>query len=248
MGALGVNGIGVADEVPGPGFAGPPKLTVQQAALIQGFPSWWKIEGRKTSAYRQVGNAFPLRLQRPWDVRCGWPSRKRTRRRAQPESRARRLGMARTPSGPPSSIPAPAPASSPGVRSRMQLQRSHDTAPERELRSELHARGFRFRLHRPIVKGTRRTVDIVFPRQRVAVDVRGCFWHGHPHEFAAYERRTNLKYWSPKIEGNSRRDLDTERRLSDDGWTVVVVWECEPVDDAADRVSRVLRPNRSDGR
>lgn len=56
---LGVDGLGVADEVPGPGFVGRPKLTVQQTALIQGFPAWWKIQGRKTSAYRQVGNAFP---------------------------------------------------------------------------------------------------------------------------------------------------------------------------------------------
>ena len=55
---LGVNGIGVADVVPSPGFVGSPKLTVQQAALVQGFPEWWEIKGRKTAAYRQVGNAF----------------------------------------------------------------------------------------------------------------------------------------------------------------------------------------------
>lgn len=57
--SLGVNGLGVGDDVPGPGFSGPPKLTVQQAAMIQGFPATWKIQGRKTAAYRQVGNAFP---------------------------------------------------------------------------------------------------------------------------------------------------------------------------------------------
>jgi DNA (cytosine-5)-methyltransferase 1 len=36
-----------------------PKLTVEQAAIIQGFPKSWKFEGKKTAAYRQVGNAFP---------------------------------------------------------------------------------------------------------------------------------------------------------------------------------------------
>ncbi|MGW4036409.1 DNA cytosine methyltransferase [Streptomyces sp. NPDC004778] len=36
-----------------------PKLTVEQAAIIQGFPPSWKFKGRKTAAYRQVGNAFP---------------------------------------------------------------------------------------------------------------------------------------------------------------------------------------------
>lgn len=56
---MGVDGLGVADDVPGPGFVGMPKLTVPQAALLQGFPEWWRFEGRKTSAYRQVGNAFP---------------------------------------------------------------------------------------------------------------------------------------------------------------------------------------------
>ena len=57
--ALGVNGLGVGDDVPPPGFVGSPKLTVQQAALLQGFPAEWQITGRKTAAYRQVGNAFP---------------------------------------------------------------------------------------------------------------------------------------------------------------------------------------------
>lgn len=56
---MGVDGHGLADDVPGPGFVGLPRLTVRQAALLQGFPSDWVVCGRKTSAYRQVGNAFP---------------------------------------------------------------------------------------------------------------------------------------------------------------------------------------------
>ncbi|RLV01597.1 DNA (cytosine-5-)-methyltransferase [Streptomyces griseocarneus] len=56
---LGVNGAGVADDVPGPGAPLPVKLTVPQMALLQGFPADWEFAGRKTSAYRQVGNAFP---------------------------------------------------------------------------------------------------------------------------------------------------------------------------------------------
>lgn len=56
---LGVNGKGVADEAPAADFQGLPKLTVQMAAIIQGFPKTWKIAGKKTSAYKQVGNAFP---------------------------------------------------------------------------------------------------------------------------------------------------------------------------------------------
>lgn len=57
--ALGVNGKTLAEEAPEPGFMGMPRLTVEMAARIQGFPPEWHITGRKTNAYRQVGNAFP---------------------------------------------------------------------------------------------------------------------------------------------------------------------------------------------
>jgi DNA (cytosine-5)-methyltransferase 1 len=56
---LGVNGLGVDDGPPQPGRTAPPKLTVEMAAVVQGFPKGWKFMGRKTAAYRQVGNAFP---------------------------------------------------------------------------------------------------------------------------------------------------------------------------------------------
>ena len=56
---LGVDGGTLAEDPPGLGFEGIPRLTVQMAAVIQGFPETWKIAGRKTAAYRQMGNAFP---------------------------------------------------------------------------------------------------------------------------------------------------------------------------------------------
>jgi DNA (cytosine-5)-methyltransferase 1 len=56
---LGVDGRGLADEPPQKGFVGDPRITVKMAALIQGFPPEWKFIGRKTAAYKQVGNAFP---------------------------------------------------------------------------------------------------------------------------------------------------------------------------------------------
>lgn len=57
--ALGVNGKTIAEHAPEPDFVGMPRLTVEMVARIQGFPKSWKFEGRKTAAYRQVGNAFP---------------------------------------------------------------------------------------------------------------------------------------------------------------------------------------------
>jgi len=58
---LGVDGLGVANEAPGSDFPidGVPKLTVQMVARVQGFPDTWTFAGKKTAAYRQVGNAFP---------------------------------------------------------------------------------------------------------------------------------------------------------------------------------------------
>jgi DNA (cytosine-5)-methyltransferase 1 len=57
--SLGVNGKTLADLAPDPDFVGMPKLTVRMAARIQGFDDDWQFHGRKTAAYRQVGNAFP---------------------------------------------------------------------------------------------------------------------------------------------------------------------------------------------
>lgn len=57
--ALGVNGMKIADAAPDSDFVGNPYLTVQMVALLQGFPPDWRFHGKKTIAYRQVGNAFP---------------------------------------------------------------------------------------------------------------------------------------------------------------------------------------------
>jgi DNA (cytosine-5)-methyltransferase 1 len=54
-----VDGKGLADYPPQKGFTGIPKLTVKMAALVQGFSPNWEFTGKKTPAYRQVGNAFP---------------------------------------------------------------------------------------------------------------------------------------------------------------------------------------------
>lgn len=58
---LGVDGLGIADAAPDESFpvAAAPRLTTRMVARLQGFPDSWEFAGRKTAAYRQVGNAFP---------------------------------------------------------------------------------------------------------------------------------------------------------------------------------------------
>lgn len=124
----------------------------------------------------------------------------------------------------------------------MQAQRVRDTAPEIALRRALHGLGLRYRLHRRPIAGLRRTPDIVFGPARVAVDVRGCFWHGCPEH--ATHPEANADWWAKKLETNRRRDNDTERRFKHAGWQLVVVWEHEDPALAAGRVARVVSSRR----
>ncbi|MBZ9797767.1 very short patch repair endonuclease [Mesorhizobium sp. ES1-4] len=110
---------------------------------------------------------------------------------------------------------------------------------ERAVRSALHRRGLRFRLHRRLLANSRRTVDIVFPRARVAVFLDGCFWHGCP--LHGTWPKNNAEWWREKIEANIARDRDTDRRLQELGWTVVRVWEHETIEAAIDNIEHTLR-------
>jgi DNA mismatch endonuclease (patch repair protein) len=134
----------------------------------------------------------------------------------------------------------------PKVRARMSRQKSRNTQVETALRKVLHAAGLRYRVHRRPVKGVRREADIVFGPARVAVFVDGCFWHGCP-EHATWPKN-NAEFWRAKIEGNRKRDLDTDGRLAEAGWLAVRIWEHEPVEAAAAKVREAVeerRPSRS---
>lgn len=136
-------------------------------------------------------------------------------------------------------------ASTPGVRRRMQLQRERDTGPELALRRELHRRGLRYRVDLAAVPGTRRRIDIAFTRQKVAVFVDGCFWHGCP-EHGQRKHDINGWYWPDKIAGNRLRDADTNRRLVAAGWMVIRVWEHESLGSVVDRLLAVVGKLSSD--
>jgi len=127
----------------------------------------------------------------------------------------------------------------PTVSRRMAAIRGRDNKPERSLRSALHRYGLRFRLHRVLLPGTRRTTDIVLPKYRIAIFVDGCFWHGCPLH-AGYPR-TNESIWTAKLARNVERDRDTTACLEGVGWTVVRVWEHENMAIAAERIYFIAR-------
>jgi DNA mismatch endonuclease (patch repair protein) len=112
----------------------------------------------------------------------------------------------------------------------MKSQRQRDTAAETALRSLLHRRGLRFRVHYAL-PSLRRRADIAFPRLRIAVFVDGCFWHGCP-EHGTWPKQ-NADWWREKIETNRRRDADTDTKLEDQGWSAIRVWEHEATETAA---------------
>jgi DNA mismatch endonuclease, patch repair protein len=100
--------------------------------------------------------------------------------------------------------------------------RSRDTKPEMIVRRALHRLGFRFRLH---VKELPGHPDIVLPKHRTVIEVRGCFWHGHTCIDGRFPK-SNQAYWVPKLVRNKARDKANCRKLRRLGWSVRSLWEC----------------------
>jgi DNA mismatch endonuclease (patch repair protein) len=121
----------------------------------------------------------------------------------------------------------------------MQVTLRRDTPGELALRSALRALGLRYRVDATL-PGTRRRADVAFLGAKVAVFVDGCFWHGCPTH--GTWPKANAAWWRQKIEGNRRRDRDTDRRLMRDGWVVLRFWEHEDALRAARVVASALRP------
>ena len=101
--------------------------------------------------------------------------------------------------------------------------RSTNSKPEEIVRKYLFAEGFRYRKN---VKKLPGCPDIVLPKYKTVIFVNGCFWHKHDCPRFVWPS-SNEQYWVPKITGNVERDLKNHQLLKEQGWKVIIVWECE---------------------
>lgn len=116
---------------------------------------------------------------------------------------------------------------------RMSLVRATDTKPEQRVWTivkRLHVRGV---INDRSLPGT---PDIVFRRKRKVIFVHGCFWHVHVGCSRTRTPKSNARYWKSKFLSNQSRDRRVARRLRNDGWSVMTVWECQTLD--PDRLRR----------
>ena len=124
--------------------------------------------------------------------------------------------------------------------------RGTDTTPERSVRSVLHGLGYRFRLHDKTLPGR---PDIVLRKYRTVIFVHGCFWHRHPRCKYAYSPKSRVSFWEKKFARNVVRDQEIQRSVSEAGWRVIIVWECQTrnIEMLAHRLDNLLRGITSAG-
>ena len=110
------------------------------------------------------------------------------------------------------------------VRSKnMSHIRSTNSKPEETVRKYLFSKGLRYR------KNVRRLPgcpDIVLPKYRTVIFVNGCFWHKHDGGRFVWPS-SNEEYWHQKISRNIERDAENQKLLMEQGWRVLVIWECQ---------------------
>lgn len=105
----------------------------------------------------------------------------------------------------------------------MQANRSKNTKPELRVRAALREAGLSgYRIHWKKAPGH---PDVCFVGRRVAIFVHGCYWHRCPHCDLPLPK-SHVEFWEEKFARNRARDARDAAALVEDGWTVLVVWEC----------------------
>lgn len=101
--------------------------------------------------------------------------------------------------------------------------RSTNSKPEEIVRKYLFSKGLRYRKNVRTLPGK---PDIVLPKYKTIVFVNGCFWHKHDCGRFVMPS-SNTEYWEKKINGNVERDKTNIALLEEQGWKVIVIWECQ---------------------
>ncbi|WP_255988876.1 very short patch repair endonuclease [Chitinolyticbacter albus] len=101
----------------------------------------------------------------------------------------------------------------------MSRNKGRNTKPEIALRKYCWILGMRYRIRSSLVGRP----DFYFPKEKIAVFVDGCFWHGCPFHYKAPSMRSD--FWSKKLEANRIRDALVTATLSAEGWQVIRIWE-----------------------
>ncbi len=113
---------------------------------------------------------------------------------------------------------------------------------ELKLRSILRSAGITgWRRHQPVSGRP----DFIFLRERLAIFVDGCFWHGCPKH--GRKPGSNREYWFPKLRRNQQRDRMVKRALAKAGWKVLRLWEHELANAprTAGRIARAIDRSRT---
>ena len=111
------------------------------------------------------------------------------------------------------------------VRSyNMSQIKSTNSKPEELVRKYLFSKGLRYRKNVKTLPGK---PDIVLSKYKTIIFVNGCFWHGHKDCRYFVMPKSNTEYWNKKIDNNIKRDELVYQQLSESGWNILIVWECE---------------------
>lgn len=102
--------------------------------------------------------------------------------------------------------------------------RSRNTKPEMIVRKFLFSKGFRYRLHNKTLPGT---PDMVFPKYKTVIFIHGCFWHGHWGCKHFVIPQTREEWWLAKIDRTRELDEMNLKKLTELGWNVIAIFECE---------------------
>ena len=113
-----------------------------------------------------------------------------------------------------------------------------DTKIEISVRKYLFIKGFRFRKNDKRYPGK---PDVVLPKYKTVIFVNGCFWHRHSGCKDATIPKTRTDFWLEKLNRNVANDEKNIRLLTDDGWSVIVLWECELEKNFEDTMEKTIK-------